>query len=314
MSHVVGVDVGGTSTRALALGLDGTPLGRGRAGGGNPNSHPPELAAKRLAEAVAAALDAVAAADTRHCLLGVAGASKLSDPAVSEVFHANLGQVGLRCPVTVLSDAEVAFASATSAPAGTVLIGGTGSIAVRIADRRRTSVVGGYGWLLGDEGSAFWIGREAVRSALGILLRGTELGPLAAAVLAEALGESWRTASYGHLITAANAEPPVRLARFAALVAAHAATDPEAARIVREAAELLAEQAVAATEPGSTTPVVLVGSVVGPGSPVGERLRTRLTELIGAEVLFAADPAAGAAWLAAIEVLGPDAPRPQVST
>jgi N-acetylglucosamine kinase-like BadF-type ATPase len=296
----------------MALGLDGTPLGRGSSGGANPNAHPPELAAKRVAEAVAAALGAWAPADTRHCLLGVAGVSKFFDPAVAELFHADLELVGLRCPVTVLSDAEVAYASATPEPDGTVLVGGTGSIAVRIQGRRGTRTVGGYGWLLGDEGSAYWIGREAVRSALDTLLRGAEIGPLAAAVLAEALGESWRTAEHGHLITAANADPPIRLARFATLVSAHAGGDPEAARIVREAAELLAELAVAAREPGADNPVVLTGSVVGRGSPVGDRLRTRLTELIGAEVLFAADAAAGAAWLAAIEVLGPDAPQPRV--
>jgi hypothetical protein len=89
-------------------------------------------------------------------------------------------------------------------------------------------------------------------------------------------------------------------------VSSSAPTDPVAAAIVAEAAGLLAEQAHLARRPGETTPVVLAGSVIGPASPVGAALRERLT----GEVLFAPDGAVGAAWLAALEAWGPEAPRP----
>ncbi|HET9139896.1 N-acetylglucosamine kinase [Actinophytocola sp.] len=309
--RVVGVDIGATSTRAVVAGLDGTVTGRGYAGGANPNSHPVALAAKRVAEAVAAAFGDLDPASARHCVLGVAGVSKFADPAVAGAFEDGLRGFGLTCPVTAVSDAEVAYASATAEPDGTVLVGGTGSVAVRIVNHRKESMAGGYGWLLGDEGSAFWIGREAVRATLDSLLAGPELGPLATAVLSEALGDGPAVNAFARLITAANAEPPIRLARFAPLVSTHAAGDPLAARIVAAAAELLTGTALAARTPGATTPVVLTGSVVGPGSPVGEAVRARLAGQTG-EVLFATDAAAGAAWLAALEVLGPDAPRPRV--
>jgi glucosamine kinase len=308
---VIGVDIGGTSTRALVTDLDGVPAGRGTSGGANPNSHPPDVAAKHIAEAISTAFGAADPGRAGHCVLGMAGASKLTDPAVAGVLHDNLDRIGLRCPVTVVSDAEVAFASATSEPDGTVLVGGTGSVATRIVDRRTVRTVGGYGWLLGDEGSAFWIGREAVRATLRTLMSEREIGPLAEAVLAEALGSGWRAASYRDLIRAANAEPPIRLARFAALISAHF-DDPAAALIVEQAAEQLAGQALAARPAGERTPIVLVGSVVGPGTPVGDAVRARLTERTGAAVLYSADAAAGAAWLAAIELLGPAAPRPRV--
>ncbi|HEU5471736.1 MAG TPA: BadF/BadG/BcrA/BcrD ATPase family protein [Actinophytocola sp.] len=308
---VVGVDIGATSTRAVAVAPDGSVLGRGTSAGANPNSHPPELAGKRVAEAVAAALGAADPGGVRHCVLGLAGVSKLSDPDIGAVFEDNLHRVGLDCPVTAVSDAEAAYASATAEPDGTVLVGGTGSIAVRIVARRQAFVVGGYGWLLGDDGSAFWIGREAVRATLDAVRAGPDIGPLAAAVLTEALGtdavtepHDWRSGTDSRLITAANAEPPIRLARFATLVSAHAATDPRAARIVAAAAGHLTDQALRARSPGAHTPVVLVGSVVGPGSPVGETVRTRLVEHTGDPVLFATDAAAGAAWLAALKVLG----------
>ena len=164
----MGVDIGGTSTRARVLGVDGSLLGTGKAGGGNPNSHPPDVAAKRVGDAVAEALRGVDAEGVRHCVLGMAGVSKLSDPAVAAEFHGALRAVGVESEVTVVSDAEVAFASATGEPDGTALVAGTGSVVARIVNRRKAGTVGGYGWLLGDEGSAFWLGRQAVRGSATI--------------------------------------------------------------------------------------------------------------------------------------------------
>jgi glucosamine kinase len=310
----VGVDIGGTSCRAMAMRSSGAVAGRGAADGGNPNAHPPKVAASRVASTIAEAVPA--GASVAACLLGVAGVSKFTDPAVVSVFESALREVGVTCRIDVVSDAEVAFASGTASPAGTVVIGGTGSVAARIVDRRMTSWRGGWGWLLGDEGSAYWIGRQAVRSTLRLLQGVEEAGPLALAVLTETLGPSelaltdvaWRRRSVNRLITAANAGPPIHLARYAALVSTHAPTDPMAAAIVKEAAELLAEHAHATRTPGETTPIVLAGSVIGPNSPVGQALRERLSH--EAEVLFAPDGAVGAAWLAALTTWGPDTPRP----
>lgn len=309
---VVGVDVGGTSTRALAVGRDGTVLGRGRSGGGNPNSHPTDLAAKRVAEAVREALGGGGALP-EACVLGLAGESKFTDRTVKETFETALRQVGLTCAITVVSDAEVAFASATAEPDGTVVIGGTGAVAARIVAHRKTTWVDGWGWLLGDEGSAYWIGREAVRLTLRGLQAGEPPGPLASAVLAETMPDRStvddRTIS--RLITAVNAEPPIRLARFASTVSTLAATDDRAADIVARAAEHLATHAQTARSADELTPVVLAGSVIGPDSPVGLALRGTLAARTDAPVLFAPDGAAGAAWLAALTVAGPNAPRPR---
>lgn len=311
---VVGVDIGGTSTRALALDPAGAVAGRGSAQGANPNSHPPAVAAARVASAVAAAVPdggSVAA-----CMLGMAGNSKMTDPAVVAEFESALRAVGVTCRIDVVSDAEVAFASATPSPRGTAIVGGTGSVAVRIVDHRKSFQYGGWGWLLGDEGSAYWIGREAVRATLRLLQGTGAAGPLALAVLAEAFGSAeadlddltWRRRAAQRLVTAANAEAPIRLARYASLVSANA-EDPMAAAIIEEAAALLVAHAHATRTPGETTPIVLVGSVIGPDSPVGSALRAALAD--EAEVLFAPDGAAGAAWLAALVAWGQDAARPR---
>ncbi|MDT8911067.1 BadF/BadG/BcrA/BcrD ATPase family protein [Amycolatopsis sp. PS_44_ISF1] len=367
MSLVVGVDAGGTSTRAIVVDAAGVVLGSAAGEGANPNAHSPEVAAGRIAAAIATALDGrtgVAAG-----VVGLAGVSKLSDPAVAAVFEAAWRRIGLGGLVRPVADAEVAYASATSAPDGTVLVAGTGSIACRIRGRRTTARAGGYGWLLGDEGSAYWLGREAVRSTLAALRGGAELTGLAAAVLAAAaepsavdagLGraagdpgpdaaegstkathpamvtaagadgagadsghpdfhslhrglatEAGRAAAANALITKANAEPPVRLARFAPFVsAAAAAGEPAAADIVTRAADSLVALALATREPGESTPLVLVGSVLSGSSPVGAAVRAGLP---GLDVLTSSDGVLGAAWLAAVEVWGETAPRPSRS-
>ncbi|OXM60196.1 N-acetylglucosamine kinase [Amycolatopsis vastitatis] len=317
MSFAVGVDAGGTSTRAALVDAAGAVLGTGRGEGANPNAHAPEVAAGRIADAITAALGARAPGDVRACVVGMAGVSKLSDPDVAAVFDAAWARIGLAGVVRTVTDAEVAYASATPAPDGTVLVAGTGSIAGRIRKRRLAGTAGGYGWLLGDEGSAFWLGREAVRSTLEALGRGLPLDGLPSAVLAAAFGPSGldvrtdagRLAASRALITTANAEAPVRLARFAPLVsAAHDAGEPAALEIVARAAGHLVANALAAREPGESTPVVLVGSVLTGTSPVGALVRRGLA---GLEVLTSSDGVLGAAWLAAVEAFGEGTPRPR---
>jgi len=113
------------------------------------------------------------------------------------------------------------------------------------------------------------------------------------------------------LITVANAAQPVLLAKYAPAVStAFEAGDRVALVIVEEAVRLLANTAMAAREPDEQSPVVLVGSLVGPHSPVGDHLRAELTTRAGGPVRVATEGASGAAWLAAVDLLGPTAPRP----
>ncbi|MBB3050269.1 N-acetylglucosamine kinase-like BadF-type ATPase [Prauserella isguenensis] len=305
--YVVGVDAGGTSTRACAVDADMHVLGTGRAGGANPNSHPPEKAASAVAEAVAAATVDLDRGDLGACVVGMAGSSKLTDPDVATLFERTWRDAGFDVTPQVVSDAETAFASATDAPDGTVLVAGTGSIAGRIRDRRMVSISGGYGWLLGDEGSGFWIGREAVRATLDALTRREALGELASTVLAEAGVDPAEPQAFHLLITAVNGEAPVRLARFAPLVSAAVESDPVAARIADDAADRLSEIAFAARDAAENTPIVLVGSVLGEGGPVRIRVHDRMR---GCDVRESKDGVLGAAWLAALRGFGRQVPHP----
>lgn len=308
MGFVVGLDAGGTSTRALVLDLDGSRLGAGVAGGANPNSHPPEVAAAHVRQALTAALDGLDPAKVESGVLGMAGSSKLTDPAVAALFEAAWSGAGLRCPLRVITDCEAAFATGTASPDGTVLVAGTGSIAARIEHHELVSTAGGYGWLLGDEGSAFWLGREAVRATLVALERDAS-DELTTAVLARAgIPDLPRRERWRRLITVANEAAPIALAGYAPLVTAHA-TAPSAERILASAVRVLADLAEAARPADDRTPVVLMGSLVH-AHPLGTRLRAELAARTRAPIHVATEGAAGAAWLAAVKVLGDRAPRP----
>ena len=299
---VLGGDLGGTATRILVTDLDGRPVGRGRAGGGNPTAHP-ATARDALATALTEALLDLDPGRVRAGVLGMAGGGALSDPAVRTAYDDAWRAAGLAGRPDVRSDVEVAFAGGTTAPAGVVLIAGTGAVAGRIAAGRLVATAGGHGWLLGDEGSGFWLGREAIRATLRAVDAGAGPGPLVTSVLAAVSAEDGdpRTAvvqhAYGH--------PPVALSTLAPLVTdAHAAGDPVAVAIVSRAVDHLAGLLDLLPELTPGEPVVLAGALCSSGTAIGDALRRRLHRR-GIEAVSASDPVAGAAALARREAGGP---------
>ncbi|MGW2284857.1 BadF/BadG/BcrA/BcrD ATPase family protein [Streptomyces phaeochromogenes] len=171
---VVGLDAGGTRTRAvLASAVDGRVLGQGVSGPGNALTVPVPLLTEHLAEAVARAVPEPDRARVVAVASGFAGAAETAPDEPGRLnalaaLTAALRRLGITADsVGVSSDIEAAFASAPGAPAdGLALVAGTGAVAMRISDRRCAVTVGGDGWLLGDDGGGFWIGRSAVRAAL----------------------------------------------------------------------------------------------------------------------------------------------------
>ncbi|MFU8853254.1 N-acetylglucosamine kinase [Micromonospora sp. SL1-18] len=305
-SVVVGLDVGGTATRAAALNLDGVRLGTGQAGGGNPTSHGAERAAAELLAALRAALTDVDPARVRAGVIGLAGAGRLlTDPQGQAAFDRAWADAGLRCPYTVHGDALVAYASGTSAPNGTVLIAGTGAIAAQVRDLHLDRTADGHGWLLGDAGSGFWLGREAVRLLLSDLDRADPPGELGRRVLAELTGSpevaARPRATAEAVVQAVTRRPPLELARLAPLVVAAAReAEPAALALIREAATLLAESVSRIRPVGAAEPVVLGGGLLTGHTPLADAVRAELARRWpDAPLHTAGDGAAAAAWLAA---------------
>ncbi|WFE93781.1 BadF/BadG/BcrA/BcrD ATPase family protein [Micromonospora sp. WMMD987] len=303
---VVGLDVGGTSTRAVALTLTGERLGTGRAGGGNPTSHGAERAAAELLTALRDAVRGIDPARVHAGAIGLAGAGRLrADPDGRAAFDRAWSDAGLRCPYTVHSDALVGYASGTAAPDGTILVAGTGAIAAQVRGLRLDRVADGHGWLLGDAGSGFWLGREAVRTLLADLDAGTAPGPLGRRLLAELLGTTDVAArprdTVDAVVQAVTRQPPVALARLAPLVVDDAADGgPVAAGLLRRAAAHLVTSAGRIRPTGATTPLVLGGGLLTGDTPLAAAVRVEVARhWPDAPVHPAGDGAAGAAWLAA---------------
>ncbi|WP_194898304.1 N-acetylglucosamine kinase [Catenulispora pinisilvae] len=169
---VLGLDVGGTSTRALAITPEGRRRGAGRASGGNPTGLGPERAVAALTEAVTQALTGLDPAKVRYVVLGMAGGSALpsgEDLPGRELFARFWERAGIRCPIAYEPDSLIAFAAGTDAPEGSLLLSGTGAVAIAVKDRAMAVRADGHGWLLGDRGSGFWLGRQAVLAAMAAL-------------------------------------------------------------------------------------------------------------------------------------------------
>ena len=162
--YVVGIDAGGTKTRCVVLTLGGALAGSGTGPGANPNS------GGDTAGALTTALrEALGDLDRTHILTGVfgiAGAGSAGRPAAVAAARQAWQAAGLRGSPAVVTDIAVAFAAGTSEPKGIVVFSGTGAGAAVISDGTIVQRADGYGWLVGDEGSAVWLGKEAVRAAL----------------------------------------------------------------------------------------------------------------------------------------------------
>ena len=300
---VLGGDLGGTSTRIVIADMQGNVVGRGAAAGGNPTSHPASAAAN-FGQALHAALAGLDPAAVKAGVVGVAGGVALGQPDVQAQFDAAWSGAGLTAKPDFIGDLEVAFASGTPEPDGTVLIAGTGTNAGLVRHHQLVRTADGHGWLLGDDGSGFWLGREAVRSVLRALDLREPLGLLGVAVVHAILpnrDEHGIAPREGYdvlrddLIRTVNSRPPVLLAELARTVmAAYEQNDETARALVKRAAELLTETVGRLRTTSDRGPMVLAGSVAGESSPVGRLIR----EHFAGEVLTAQDGVGGATWLA----------------
>ncbi|MDQ4212332.1 N-acetylglucosamine kinase [Microbacterium sp. ASV81] len=281
---VIGVDAGGTSTRAVLATAEGRCLGHGRGGSGNPTSAGIALAADGVLTAVQQALAAAGAdlADVTAIVAAMAGHD--SNGGATPWLADPLTQRGFRGTLAFESDLLAMYCSGAVAPVGYGVVCGTGASVVRVQDGRIVATADGLGWLLGDRGSGFWIGRRAAHAAVDELEGigpGTALTPLvleAAGVPVEGAdgpGRDGRPRGLGRLIRALYAQRPVQLAELAPLVFTAAEDGDAVARAILDRAGELLSGSFDLVRDGSG-PVVMGGSIVSRPGPVQARLRAHL--------------------------------------
>ena len=300
------VDVGGSSTRAAIVEEDGTCVGFGKAGSGNPTSFDTATAVTAIRGATETALIRAGSklADLAGGVVGIAGAAGDTGPPL----RVELIRAGLPERLTFESDLLVTYHSGSLATEGYALVAGTGAAAVRIGGGHTEATCDGLGWLLGDGGSGFWIGHRAVLAATSSLDdRGppTVLGDLVLSRLGvertSERGHDGRLLALRRAVDAVYRMRPVELAGFAPLVfEAEALGDDVARRIIAEAGEALAATLRAVVVEDVTGPLVLGGSILSQQPSVsGPVVRSfHAATASEARVITVSDGTAGAAVLA----------------
>jgi len=304
--HYLGIDGGGTKT-TCAVGDDSRLLATATAGPSNIVRAGEMQARESLHQSVrqACAAAGITLTQVARTCVGGSGAAR---PELAAIVRTILSEI-LSSPVDVVGDMEIALEAAFDAGPGVIVIAGTGSIAYGRDRHGNTARAGGWGFAIGDEGSAHWIGRTAVSAVLraadprdGNLVGGVphvspplrdmglrDMGVSSApdSPLAAALSKSWGVASLSDLARAANSIPPPD---FAALFPAVAASeDALASQVLSSAGRELAHIAAlishrlfppdetgtvpVAMNPGAMIPVATIPVAMIPVAMIGSVFR-----------------------------------------
>jgi N-acetylglucosamine kinase-like BadF-type ATPase len=189
MRYVLGFDGGGTKTECVLMDETRVVLARARSGPSNP------LRVGFLAAVTAlqqAAHDALAEARIQHARIVAvcAGLAGVGHPEAARKMQEDLCASFGGVKVCVVTDLALSLEATGQRPA-VVLVAGTGSAAIGWDAQGHLSRVGGYGPLLGDQGSAYDIGRQAILSALRACDRTGADTPLGAQILGQLECASW---------------------------------------------------------------------------------------------------------------------------
>jgi N-acetylglucosamine kinase-like BadF-type ATPase len=161
METFLGIDGGGSRTRALLVDAQGKQLYYNEAGPTNPNL----VDEKTLRETLRCLLDhciSTAPSRPKSTCFGLAG---IGAPETARSLELIIQAFRLEKHILV-SDAEIALEAAFPDGPGVLLIAGTGSICIGRDDDGKIARSGGWGWLADDGGSAAWIGQRAVESSV----------------------------------------------------------------------------------------------------------------------------------------------------
>lgn len=164
-NYVIGVDGGGTKTLGAIAGEDGNILAQFEVGSSNPHSNPMDVVRanlKSLTETLLTKAGATAE-DVKAICLGMAGVDRAEDkPMVRDLVNEFLPEA----QVLPVNDGVIALTGGAMKPFGIIVISGTGSIAFGINEKGERVRSGGWGHILGDEGSGYTIALRGMRAIM----------------------------------------------------------------------------------------------------------------------------------------------------
>lgn len=282
VDYLIGIDGGGSGTRALVQRVHGETVAIGTAGPsalgqGVSQAWDNVLAAARRAFEAAG----LAVPPWRHCALA-AGLSGVSHPPWREAFLAcDPGFAWLDAE----TDSYTMLLGAHAGQPGAIVIAGTGSIAEALRADGSRATVGGWGFRVDDEGSGGWLGLQAVRHGLAAFDGRVNAGPLARRVWMHCGDERDALQAW------CQASGQFEYAQLARAVFDCEGSDPAAAGMLRDAVTALEDLALAIDLRGRL-PLAVSGSI-------GELLAPRMRPAIRSRLVPAkAGAAEGALALA----------------
>jgi N-acetylglucosamine kinase-like BadF-type ATPase len=302
--HVLGIDAGGTKTVCQLADDRGNVLAEARRGGANLQAVGELGVEKVLYEVMEEALADRDVIPGVVCL-GIAGVDRPDD---ARVVRGIMRRIGYKARVLVVNDALVALEAGAPGRPGVVVIAGTGSIAYGRNDRNQAARAGGWGYVLGDEGSGYWIGRAALRA---VLREADRRGP--ATQLTERLLDYYgvpRAQDLIHQVYAATLRPAAIAALAGCVMSAFSDGDQVAIGILRGAVDQLESFGLSVARrleiAGSEFPFVLAGGMFRAVPWLEEELGRRLplASPRSRTILLGVEPASGAVRLALAEAHG----------
>jgi len=280
--YLVGVDGGGSGTRALVHPVHGDGAGAGSAGPSALQQGIPQawdnvlLAIRRAFEAAR-----LPTPSWDRCVLA-AGLSGVSHAPWREAFLA--GDPGF-ARLEAETDSFTMLMGAHGGKPGAILIAGTGSIAEALHADGTRATVGGWGFRVDDEGSGGWLGLQAVRHGLAAMDGRVNPSPLARRVWMHCGDERESLQEW------CGRAGQFEFAQLARAVFECEEADPVASRLLAQATAALEELALA-IDPRGRLPLAVAGSI-------GERLAPRMRPFVRGRIVPAqAGAAEGALMLA----------------
>ena len=295
MPYYLGIDGGGTKT-TCAVGDETRLLASATAGPSN-IVRVGEAQTRESLQAVVRQACSASGITVKQVSRTCVGGSGAARPELAAIIRSILAEI-LPTPIDVVGDMETSLEAAFGEGSGVIVIAGTGSMAYGRDKTGRTVRAGGWGFEIGDEGSAHWIGREAVR----LVLRASDRDP-ADSALAKALCKAWGVSSLSDLARAANSVPTPD---FAALFRPVVASDDDLARqVLSQAGRELGEVAGVVIRrlfegDSASVPVAMIGGVFRHAALVRDGFYNELHRLAPrAEIIpEVVDPVEGALRLA----------------
>ena len=302
--HVLGIDAGGTKTVCFLADERATILSEGRGPGANLHAAGELAVEKVLHEVMEEAIGDRTVTPAAVCL-GIAGVDREDE---EKTVRAIMRRIGYKSRILVVNDALIALVAGARDAPGIVIIAGTGSIVYGRNANGEAARAGGWGHIIGDEGSGYWIGREA----LAAVMRAADgRGP--ATGLSVEVRSHFGVSDESRLprIVYDRELPRMNVAALGPIVQRAAEQgDAVATRILERAAEELAQAALSVVTQlemrGDAFTFYLAGGVFRVVPWVANEMRRRLVEVAPRSQVQSLEdePAVGAVWLALAEACG----------